>query len=91
MSELRTKLIKIAAKGRIAASEFQRRFPKAWNVLPRPTFVSESKEYNNLLEVTDEVVKAFTTKEAQEEIRKNGAISIEECVRYMKTEAKINA
>lgn len=91
MSELRTKLIKIAAEGRIAANEFQRRFPKAWNVLPRPTFVTESSEYKKLLDVTDLVVKAFTTKEAQEEINKNGAISVEECVRYMQTVKKINA
>lgn len=91
MSELRTKLIKIAAEGRIAANEFQRRFPKAWDILPRPAFVTESSEYKKLLDVTDLVVKAFTTKEAQEEIKNNGAISVEECARYMQTVNKINA
>ena len=91
MSELRNKLIKIAAEGRIATNEFIKRFPKAWNVVPRPTFVTESSEYKKLLDVTDNVVKAFTTKEAQEEIRLNGPISVEECARYMQLTAKINA
>ena len=50
MSELRNKLIKIAAEGRIATNEFIKRFPKAWNVVPRPTFVTESSEYKKLLE-----------------------------------------
>lgn len=91
MSELRTKLIKIAAKGRIAAYEFERRFPLAWDIIPRPAYVRESSEYKKLLAVTDEVVTAFSTKEAQEEVNKNGAISVEECTRYMQTELKINA
>lgn len=90
MSELRTKLIKIAAEGRIATNEFIKRFPKAWDILPRPAFVTESSEYKKLLDVTDLVVKAFTTKEAQEEIKNNGAISVEECACYMQT-LKINA
>lgn len=91
MSELRNKLIKIAAEGRIASNEFIKRFPKAWNVIPRPAFVTESAEYKKLLDVTDLVVKAFTTKEAQEEINNNGAISVEECTHYMQLEMKINA
>lgn len=91
MSELRNKLIKIAAEGRIASDEFRKRFPKEWNAVPRPAYVNESKEFKKLLDVTADVVKAFTTKEAQEEINKNGAISVEECTRYMQTELKINA
>lgn len=89
MSELRNKLIKIAAEGRIASEEFRKRFPAEWNAIPRPAYVSESKEFKKLLDVTADVVKAFTTKEAQEEIRLNGAISVEECARYM--QSKINA
>lgn len=89
MSELRNKLIKIAAEGRIATNEFIKRFPKAWNVIPRPSFVTESSEYKKLLDVTADVVQAFTAKEAQEEIRLNGPISVEECARYM--QSKINA
>jgi hypothetical protein len=86
MSELRNKLIKIAAEGRIASDEFRKRFPKEWNsILPRPAYVTESSEYKKLLDVTGNVVKAFTTKEAQEEIRLNGPISVEECARYMQT------
>lgn len=91
MSELRNKLIKIAAEGRIASDEFRKRFPKEWNAIPRPAYVSESSEFKKLLDVTNLVVKAFTTKEAQEEIRLNGAISVEECARYMQNTAKINA
>ena len=91
MSELRNKLIKIAAEGRIASDEFRKRFPKEWNGIPRPAYVSESSEFKKLLDVTNLVVKAFTTKEAQEEIRLNGPISVEECARYMQLTAKINA
>ena len=91
MSELRTSLVKVAAEGRLADIAFRKKFPTMWNVLPRPKIVADSVEYKNFVNACDKVVEVFSKKEAQEEVRKNGSIGVNECLRYMQLNNMLNA